>query len=138
MKSTSRMIAFSPAVLALALSGFLVGCNKSSTDSAAPAGSATGASAAASGSVCDVAAFEKEQDEKGRQSHTPRKLTGCKLESYSPKSKTAQFSGNGKMKLSCVNIPNPEGMQVGDLADIEGKEDGAGFVTLYDCTVKKK
>ncbi|MDI1483530.1 hypothetical protein [Polyangium sp. y55x31] len=139
MKSNRRMMAFFPAALALALTGFLGGCSKSSSDSAAPAGSATGASASApSGSVCDIAAFEKEQDEQGRLTHTPKKFTGCKLESYSPSSKTASFSGNGKMKLQCVNIPKPEGMEIGDLADIEGKVDGAGFVTLYSCVVKKK
>ncbi|MDC3959621.1 hypothetical protein [Polyangium jinanense] len=138
MESKSRMIAFFPAALALALTGLVVGCSKSepASGSGAPTASAAGASAPA-GNVCDVAAFEKEQDEKGRQSHTPRKLSGCKFESYSPSSKTAMFSGNGKMKLSCVNIPKPE-MAVGDLADIEGKEDSAGFVTLYSCVVTKK
>ncbi|MDI1446815.1 hypothetical protein [Polyangium sp. 6x1] len=135
MKLTSRMIAFFPAALALVGSGFLVGCDKGGSATGAPAASSTGASA--SPSPCDIAAFEKEQDEQGRLTHTPKKFSGCKLESYSPSSKTASFSGNGKMKLQCVNIPKPE-MEIGDLAEIEGKVDGAGFVTLYGCVVKKK
>jgi hypothetical protein len=136
MNAHTRKVALSAAALALAAIGFLTGCDKGAPAGDGPAAAGSGAPAAGGG--CDIAAFDKEQDEKGRNTmkDMEKKFTGCKFEGYDDKTKVATYAGNGK-KLRCVNDPKPAGVAPGDLVDVSGKVDGAGFVTLYGCVTKK-
>jgi len=144
MESAHRSVVFSVAALALASVGLLSGCDKGSPAGGGPGASASSAapSAPAAAGGCDMEAFEKEQDEKGRSNmkDMPKKFTGCKFEGYDPKTKVMSFSGDGGkgMKLTCANDPKPEGVEPGNLVNVEGKVDGASFVRLYGCVVTKK
>ena len=83
-------------------------------------------------------AFVQEQQDKGRMEGTKRKFTGCKFEEYT-KSKTIILAGSsGKMKLNCVNDPQPTGVSPGDTVDVEGTIDGGGYARMYGCVVTKK
>src|SRR5262245_19768391 len=99
----------------------------------APAAPAPAPAAAPKPVECDVAAFEKEQEEKGRESGAPKAFVGCKFDHYNEKTRTVFIAkGAASDSMSCVNVDKPD-VANGELVDIDGNVDGSMSLQLYGC-----
>jgi hypothetical protein len=113
------------------------GSASAKADGSAAAAKGTGSAAAAGGLTCGEA-FEKDQDDNGRQDGA-KKSFSCLYAGYDAKSKTATFHAKeGAKKISCVNDPEPAGVAAGDAVKVEGTVDGSGFQKMYGCKVTKQ